>query len=143
MSGFLSGALESLKGMIGGADDAGAGAGGNLLSSAFQSAGGVQGIIAKAQAAGLGDKVQSWVGSGSNLPISADEVTRIFPPEQIESFAAQHGVPAGVATQILAHLLPHAVDGQTPDGTAASAPADGSGGGFDFAGLAQKFLGGK
>ncbi len=142
MSDFLSGALNSLKGMMGGQDGAGSAAGGGLLNSAFQSAGGVQGIIAKAQAAGLGDKVQSWVGSGSNLPISADEVTKIFPADQIESFATQHGVPAGAATQLLAHLLPHAVDSQTPDGTAASAPAGGTGG-FDFAGLAQKFLGSK
>jgi hypothetical protein len=71
MSGFLSGALESLKGMIGGADGTGAGAGGNLLSSAFQSAGGVQGIIAKAQAA-------DWATRCS--PGSAPAATCRFPP---------------------------------------------------------------
>ena len=89
----------------------------------------------------------------------------MFPPQEIESFAAAHGVPTGVATQMLAHLLPHAVDSQTPGGQApggqvsggqfsgdaapqgavmvgTDAAPQGTGGGFDFGGLVQRLIGG-
>ena len=64
----------------------------------------------------MGDKAQSWVGSGGNMSLAAEEVTKVFPPQQIEAWAAQHGIPAGAAAGVLAHLLPHAVDSQTPTG---------------------------
>lgn len=139
MSGFFSGALDELRGALGGSG-ADASTGGNLLQSAFNAAGGTDGIIQKAQQAGLGDKVQSWIGSGGNIPMMAEEVTRIFPPQQIDDFAAQHGVPAGLVTQILAQLIPHAVDQQTGGG-AQTADAGSTGGGFDFGSLASKILG--
>ena len=149
MSGFL-GSLEGLMQNQGHADAAG-----GLLSTAFSSAGGLPGIMSKFESAGLGDKLQSWVGPGSNLPLAAEEVTRVFPPQQIESFAEAHGVPASVATEMLAHLLPHAIDqqttgGQAPDGqtqggamptSAEAAAPQGAGGGFDFGGLVQRLIG--
>ena len=164
----MSGFLGSLGGLMQNEDHQQAA--GGLLSSAFSSAGGLPGLMSRFQSAGLGDKMQSWVGSGSNLPLAAEEVERVFPPQQIESFAAAHGVPAGVATQMLAHLLPHAVDSQTPGGQtpggqtpggqglggqmsgdtvpqgAAMAGTDaapqGAGSGFDFGGLVQRLIGG-
>jgi uncharacterized protein YidB (DUF937 family) len=117
MSGFFGSVLSSLGSMVSSEHAAGAE---GLLSTALASAGGVSGVIAKCQQAGLGAHIESWVGSGSNLPISVAEVEKIFPPDQIEAFAAQHGLPAGVASQILAQLLPHAVDAATPGGTPAS-----------------------
>ena len=110
----MSGILGSLEGLMQGGGTAGGA--GNLLSEAFQSAGGVSGIVSKFQQAGMGDKAQSWVGSGGNMSLAAEEVTKVFPPQQIEAWAAQHGIPAGAAAGVLAHLLPHAVDSQTPTG---------------------------
>ena len=110
----MSGIMGSLEGLMQGGGTAGGA--GNLLSEAFQSAGGVSGIVSKFQQAGMGDKAQSWVGSGGNMSLAAEEVTKVFPPQQIESWAAQHGIPAGAAAGVLAHLLPHAVDSQTPNG---------------------------
>ena len=89
-----------------------------LMQSALGQAGGVSGLLDRAEQAGLGDKVRSWVGIGGNLPISPQEIAQIFPPEQLDAFAQQHGLPAGVVSQLLAHVLPHAVDAATPDGTA-------------------------
>ncbi len=115
MSGWL-GTLEGLMGSAPGGASTGQASG--LLGSAMNSVGGVQGLLGMAQRAGLGSKVQSWMGSGGNSPISADEVGKIFTPDQIESFAQQHGVPAGMVAPLLAHLLPHAVDNATPSGGA-------------------------
>ncbi len=110
----MSGIMGTLEGLMQGGGTAGGA--GNLLSEAFQSAGGVSGIVSKFQQAGMGDKAQSWVGSGGNMSLAAEEVTKVFPPQQIEAWAAQHGIPAGAAAGVLAHLLPHAVDSQTPTG---------------------------
>ena len=136
MSGWM-GTLESLMGSAPGGASTGQASG--LLGSAMSSVGGVQGLLGMAQQAGLGAKVQSWMGSGGNSPISADEVGKIFTPDQIESFAQQHGVPAGMVAPLLAHLLPHAVDNATPaDGSEAGQAGDGASSGEDpFAGAGR------
>ncbi len=127
----MSGIMGSLEGLMQGGGTAGGA--GNLLSEAFQSAGGVSGIVSKFQQAGMGDKAQSWVGSGGNMSLAAEEVTKVFPPQQIESWAAQHGIPAGAAAGVLAHLLPHAVDSQTPNGQMGGQGGMQSGGDDPFA----------
>ena len=142
MSGLLGGIFGQLSSLLGGSGNAQAGAGG-LLSQAINAAGGPAGIAQKFQQAGLGEKVQSWIGTGHNLPISADEITRVFPPEQIDAWAQQHGLPAGAASQLLAQFLPHAVDQTTPDGNVppqGSPQADTSG--SDFTSMIGRLVGG-
>ena len=121
MSGFFGAALSELSSLVS-SEHAGAAEG--LLATALQNSGGVSGLIAKFQQAGMGAHVSSWIGPGSNLPISAADIERVFPPEQIEAFAAQHGVPASVASQILAALVPHAVAQAAPAATTPPAGAD-------------------
>lgn len=116
MSGLLGSVLGQLGGLLGSQGNAQAGAG-NLLSQVLNAAGGPAGILQKFQQAGLGEKAQSWIGSGHNLPVSADEINQVFPNNELDSIAQKYGLPAGMATQILAQLLPHAVDHSTPDGT--------------------------
>lgn len=140
MSGFMS-ELGGLFGQSGAAPHEGVG---NLLSDALGQAGGVQGLVQRANQAGLGQHVQSWIGDGSNWPVSPSEIEKIFPPAELDQFAAAHGVPAGTVSQVLAQFLPHAVDQATPDNDAQTADqtASSGGGGFDFGGLAKRFLGG-
>lgn len=124
MSGWM-GTLEGLMGSAPGGASTGQASG--LLGSAMNSVGGVQGLLGMAQRAGLGSKVESWMGSGGNSPISADEVGKIFTPDQIETFAQQHGVPSSMVAPLLAHLLPHAVDNATSaDGSGDAQPSDGA-----------------
>jgi uncharacterized protein YidB (DUF937 family) len=140
MSGFLGNILGSLMGG-GGGSPAGAG---NLLSTVMSEAGGPAGILQKFQQAGLGEKAESWIGGNHNLPISADQIEQVFPPAQLDAWAQQHGLPAGVASQVLAHFLPHAVDATTPDGAVppqgspAAAPS-----GMDFGGMISRLTGQK
>jgi uncharacterized protein YidB (DUF937 family) len=117
--GSLMGAVESMEG--GTAPGAN-----NLVSELLSSAGGVQGVMSKLTDAGLGDKVQSWVGNGQNLQLAESEVLKVFPPDQLEALAEKHGVPQGMVAGLLAHALPQAVDQATPDGTAPAADASGS-----------------
>ena len=139
----MSGILGMLGGLFGGGSAQGQNAAGGLLAQVINAAGGPAGIAQKFQQAGLGDKVQSWIGQGHNLPVSAEQISKVFPPEQLDAWAQQHGMPAGMASQVLAQFLPHAVDQTTPDGTAPPAGApqpDASK--FDFAGLIGRLTGG-
>ena len=80
------------------------------------SGGGVHDVLAKVHAGGLGDKVDSWIGMGKNLPISADQVTSVLGNDTVKSIAAKAGIPTDKVASALAHLLPTAVDKMSPDG---------------------------
>ena len=140
-----------MSGILGGLFGGGAGSGaltgaGNLLAHVINAAGGPAGIAQKFEQAGLGDKVQSWIGSGHNLPISVDQVERVFPPAQIDAWAQQHGLPPGMGSQILAQFLPHAVDATTPAGSVApqaatAGTASGAASGIDFGSMIGRLTG--
>jgi uncharacterized protein YidB (DUF937 family) len=137
----MSGLLGLLGGLLGGSSQKETtGAAGNLLSSVLASSGGVSGLVQKFQQAGLGETVSSWIGTGGNLSVTVEQVLKVIPQDQIEALAEQHGLPAGVATQLLAQLLPHAVDAATPGG---AVPAAGTTPNVDFASLAGRVLGGQ
>src|SRR6266700_7031409 len=65
--------VGGLKGLLGQVEAAAAPA---LVSAllAKTDLGSLQGIVAKLQAAGLDDQVRSWLGNGSNLPVTADQL---------------------------------------------------------------------
>ena len=134
----MSGLLGLLGGLLG--NSAQTGAAGNLLTTVLADSGGVSGLVGKFQQAGLGGAVSSWIGNGQNLSMTVQEVTKVFPPAQIEALAEQHGIPAGTVTTLLAQLLPHTVDAATPDGTV---PPAGATPNIDFAGLIGRVLGGQ
>ncbi|MGO1077784.1 YidB family protein [Inquilinus sp. CA228] len=104
--------FDSIKGAIGDA----AGPQG-LLSNALAQVGGLQGILAKLQAGGLGDQVKSWVGTGANLPVSAEQIRSALGNEQVQQIAAAIGIPTDTVLAFLSEHLPKTVDQATPDGT--------------------------
>ena len=65
---------------------------------------------------GLGETVKSWVGTGSNLPISPDQVQRVLGPDLLQQLAAKSGLSVQDLAQRLSQVLPQAVDHLTPDG---------------------------
>ncbi len=79
--------------------------------------GGLLGLVQMFNNKGLGEIVSSWVSTGSNLPISADQVQHAFGSEQVQQLATQAGIPPDSARQQLAELLPRVIDQLTPDGT--------------------------
>ena len=60
----------------------------------------------------------SWVGTGQNLPISAEQIQNVLGSERVKQFAAKAGISPEVASSKLAELLPAVVDRLTPDGKA-------------------------
>ena len=91
----------------------------NILAVAediFQNAGGVNGILAQLNQAGLGDQVKSWIGTGGNLPVSPEQIKSALSNEQLRSLANAFGVDLDSLPQLLAQHLPEAVDKASPNG---------------------------
>ncbi|MDE3174834.1 MAG: DUF937 domain-containing protein [Pseudomonadota bacterium] len=82
--------------------------------------GGLGGIVAQLQQAGLGDQVQSWLGNGANLPISADQLKAALSSDAVKQIAQHFGVDPDAALQLLSQHLPAAVDAASPNGEVAA-----------------------
>jgi len=78
--------------------------------------GGISGLQQMFQQKGLGNVVASWIGTGQNLPISADQLQGVLHGDALQNIAAKTGMDAGQLTSILSQMLPHAVDKLTPNG---------------------------
>jgi len=78
--------------------------------------GGLQGLIQSFHDKGMGGLVQSWVGTGQNLPISADQISHVLGSDQVKQLAASAGISPDAAGATLAKLLPMLVDHATPGG---------------------------
>jgi uncharacterized protein YidB (DUF937 family) len=119
--GLLDGLLGSVMGgMMGGGSPAQGAQGGNpmiqMALQMLQQNGGIEGLLAKFQQAGMGQQAQSWIGTGQNMPISADALSQIFGQGQLSQIAQQLGMSHDEAAGGLAQALPHVVDQMTPGG---------------------------
>ena len=114
------GLLDSVMGMLGGAQAGGSNAA--LLNAVVSmlgndsQAGGLAAILGKAQQSGLGDVVTSWIGHGQNLPISGDQLSSILGSDMVANIAKQLGVSHGDAASQMSKVLPDVVDKLTPHG---------------------------
>ena len=68
------------------------------------------------QASGLEKHAASWVGTGANLPISADQIKSFLSGGQLQQFAKQLGLSESDVAGGLAKFLPDVIDKLTPDG---------------------------
>jgi uncharacterized protein YidB (DUF937 family) len=129
------GLLDAVTGALGGAG----GGGGQadlmgVVGKLLQDSGGLQGLVQKFQQGGLGDVVQSWVSTGQNLPISADQLGQVLGPDVMSKLGG--GAGGGDLMGQLSQMLPQVVDKLTPNG---QLPA---GGGTDIAGMLGQLMGG-
>ena len=83
--------------------------------------GGLQGVVNEFERNGLGPTVKSWIGTGPNQPISADQVQQALGPDLLQQLSAKSGLSVQELTQKLSQVLPQAVDRLTPDGKIPSA----------------------
>ncbi len=91
----------------------------NLMSIAeqvFANAGGVSGILSQLQAAGLGDQVASWIGTGSNLPVSADQIKSALSSEQMARSPMRSGSTSEICRNCLLNIFLRRVDQASPNG---------------------------
>ncbi len=81
-----------------------------------QQSGGLAGLVEQFSGKGLGDIVNSWVGTGANLPISAQQIQQGLGKDTIAKLASQAGISTDKVSSSLSKLLPQFVDKLTPEG---------------------------
>jgi uncharacterized protein YidB (DUF937 family) len=119
---LLGGVMGGMKGGAGGAQPQNP-----LMQIALQllqQNGGIEGILGKFQQAGYADQAQSWISTGENRPISADDLQQVLGQGQLGQIAQQLGLGQREAADGLASMLPQVIDRMTPQGQVAPGSGD-------------------
>lgn len=117
--GLFDSLAQAAGALMGGKDS---GIQGQLLQAATQllgqnsNIGGLAGLVQAFQKNGLGEIVNSWVGTGQNMPISPAQVQQGLGAGLLEQLAGKAGVSTDAASSQLASLLPSLIDKLTPEG---------------------------
>ena len=95
----------------------------NLLINAIMSliggqSGGLDGLVKQFTSKGLGDIINSWIGTGKNLPITPQQVQQVLGNKSVADIAKKVGITSDDAASQLSKLLPQVVDKLTPSGKA-------------------------
>lgn len=138
------GLLDSMLGsVLGGQSGAQAAPGGEALAqvlggllsgggSGGGAGGGLGGLVEQFQRAGLGEVIGSWISTGRNLPVSAEQIGPVLGSDTVAQIAQRLGVDPAQAAGQLSHLLPEVIDRLTPNG---QLPAQAGAGAPDLLGM--------
>jgi len=88
----------------------------SLLQMINNQPGGLSGLAQSFHEKGFGGIMSSWVGTGQNLPITADQIQHVLGSEQVKELAAKAGISPDLASSSLATMLPSLIDKLTPNG---------------------------
>ena len=77
---------------------------------------GLTGLIDQFKQGGLGNLADSWVGTGENLPVSAEQISQVIGSGKIGEIAGQLGISQEMVSGGLAKILPDLINHVTPDG---------------------------
>lgn len=78
--------------------------------------GGLTNLVNICHQKGLGDVVNSWISTGQNLPITAEQVRSVLGSSEVQALATRAGIDPQAAMDACARILPLLVDKATPDG---------------------------
>jgi uncharacterized protein YidB (DUF937 family) len=129
-TGGMAGGLGSL---VGGAS--GAAVLSQIIAAIGQQPGGLSGMLQSLQQGGLGHLVQSWIGTGANLPVSADQLRNTLGGDWISRITQATGLSQSDVEQHLSHVLPQIVDHLSPNGQLPQGDL-----GSELTSLAQRYL---
>ena len=127
-SGGGGGLQDVLGGLLGGGSGGGTGtAAGGMNMGALAAAlaplvmkllkgGGVQKLMDNAEANGLSDEAGSWVGTGANQQVSAEQMRSVVGEDVVQQVAREAGISEEEAAGVLAQVVPQVVDGLSPNG---------------------------
>ena len=86
------------------------------LEGLIQQHGGIGGLVEQLSQGGLAQHVQSWIGTGNNLPVNAEQIIAALGGGKVGQIAQQLGINPQQAGSLLAQVLPHIINHVTPDG---------------------------
>lgn len=78
--------------------------------------GGIAGLQKMFQQGGLGGVISSWISTGQNLPVSADQLQSVLHSGALQEAAQKAGVDPSKLTGMMTTLLPSLVDKLSPNG---------------------------
>jgi uncharacterized protein YidB (DUF937 family) len=78
--------------------------------------GSLQGLVKTLQENGLGNEVASWIGTGQNMPVTADQIVQVIGNDRLQSIAQKFGLSPQTLSSGLAEMLPHVIDHLSPNG---------------------------
>lgn len=84
-----------------------------------QNNGGTQGITTMVQTFeknGLGEIVQSWLSTGQNMPVSAEQIQQGLGDAHVQQIAQAANIAPSDAAAQLAKILPQIIDKLSPNG---------------------------
>jgi uncharacterized protein YidB (DUF937 family) len=93
-----------------------------LISNLFEmfggstSGGGLSGLVKAFQQGGLQGAISSWIGTGANKPVDAQQIESAVGRERLTQLASRFGMTAEQASASIAQYLPTIVDRMTPEG---------------------------
>ncbi len=111
-AGMMGGLLNSALG--GGLGDALPG----MVNSALAKTefGSLAGLVTYLQENGLADQVTSWLSSGENLQVTAQQLVSVIGPEHLAHVAGAVGLPPEAVGELLSQHLPGLIDKLSPNG---------------------------
>jgi uncharacterized protein YidB (DUF937 family) len=83
---------------------------------AHKDQGGLAGLLDKFKGQGLGDIASSWVSTGGNLPVNAQQISQALGPKAVGFLAEKTGMAPEKISAGLTFILPLIVDKLTPQG---------------------------
>ena len=112
--------MDDISKLLGGLEQAGVpaqaaqGIGG--LAQAIRDSGGLDDLLGKLKAGGLGDAADSWVGTGANQAVDPQALGAALGPDTVNKLSAGSGLDIATLLPMLATFLPQIIDMLTPDG---------------------------
>jgi uncharacterized protein YidB (DUF937 family) len=89
---------------------------GHVLDMVQNHPGGVSGLVNSLNSGGLGAAVSSWIGTGQNMPVSADAIESALGSGPIANLAAKAGISPDQAKTAISQYLPQIIDKISPNG---------------------------
>ena len=87
-----------------------------LVGKLVNENGGMENMLGTLREKGLAGAVGSWMGSGQNEPVTADQMRTALGPDRIDGLAKSSGMTSDEVSDHIATTLPTVVDRLTPEG---------------------------
>lgn len=114
--GGLLGSLGSLGGMLNNLANSQLGGAAAGATAGSLVTGGLDKLLNQFRNTGQGPAAESWVGTGQNHPVTAEQINAAIGHGKIAEIAQAAGISTEQMSQLLAQALPNLIDKLTPGG---------------------------
>lgn len=141
--GLFDSVVGSVLNNMGGGAGAQSGGGDimQMVMGLLQQQGGLGGLVEKLSQSGLSQQAASWVGTGANMPVDANQIGQALGSGPLAELASKFGIDPQQLSGSLAQYLPEVVNQLTPQGRLPDNANDADALGQGLSALAGKLFG--